>query len=1480
MPFNIFNSLGRQCFALNKNTGVRLTYSIGIGGSGGTGANNGSNGTATTVTISSGITGVTSDSFTSNGGSGGIFCGAGGAGGTANGGAVNVTGGSGTTVTAADIGGGGGGGVGASNAVKNASDIRFGDNGASAIDVDGVTIPLSSNGYGPSSGGAGSSQTTTNGPGGNGTGWGAGGGGGTWWGGNGGNGSVPGGGGGGAGGYGTNFTGGSGGNGMIVLKITKTNNTNIIVLLTTGNNYTVPSDYLVDLASIKIWAIGAGGGGAGATSTDTTAGGGGGAGGASVKTYFPYSNNNVNYIRNYNFATPPTPTNDYIYYFDRAPIVGWSFSSLGSYSIGNGDAGSFGYETCPYEQFLNCQCNTGSNSNFSTTASQSVKLLATTYTLSFWAAVRKNGSTYSTGNQFSIQIDGTTFYTSSFTAANTQWVKYTGNFISSSEGSHTISIVYVAPASVDSSIGITQILTNCSFVNYNFALPAQAVNTFAYYGTNTINSWNNTGVGGFAIANGSAFGAFGTCPYTQFLIQQGGDSSYSSISQSVYLSATTYTISFWAAIRSSGYYTPGHQFTVTVDSRINYTTSFTTSSTTWTQYTFDFTVLSTGYHTIAFNFNNTLSSNGVDSSIGITQILIYHNNQYTADSTGGYTTNELITHSNATISTVGQYTLYTFKSGTGSITFNSSTVASVLLVGGGGGGGSAYSAYGEGAGGGGAGAVGYGICTFDVGTYNITVGSGGNGGIYNGIQSTSGQNSSITGSSINETAYGGGFGGGSLAGQQGGVGGSGGGSYQNSTNGGYTGNPTSTVNTASTYSSPSANAASGVGSLTYLGNSGGYTRSIVPGPGGGGATSVGTSILYTDCAAGNGGNGFIWYINNTYYGGGGGGGGQNSGYTGGTTYAAGGAGGLGGGGTGGTTNAANTVATQATSGSANTGGGGGGACQLGNGGNGGSGIVIIAVFTILSNQLTNSTLSSMRCFYAFKRCISTYYGPVVNIRRASDNTSSDFYADIHGNLGQSINGTGTTLSSWLTSTTGYVTTWYDQSPQSNHMIQSTTAYQPQIILNDTGGICLYLNIGAPSNGQLTTNYNVFAFSKVVNGHICVYAKSLTLIQHHLFWMDVDSGTRWMAHLPWSEGTNFYDSMGNPVNTAGRVNSTANIVPVATKFSFSAYKQQAQVYNATITTGMGFNINENIYTGTTNVTQPASRAALNYAGTANHYTYSFSVFSKTLATSNDELVVRNYFKNKVNSITTTATVTTSGLYTLYTFTTAVSITFAYPTLINVLLVGGGGCSGNDGGGGGGGGGIIDTSFIIPAGTYTPTIGTGGAYVNGQSGGRGGNTVFYNFTAKGGGGGGSNHGATVTRPYVNLFDGGCGGGQGATDRSDPTGPGNGVQGYGGGLGSQFCGGGGGSRTARGGAASGTVAGIGANGYTWSINNITYGGGGGGGTWSGTFSAGGTGGGGGPNTAGSFYGGGGGGNNNVGYQGIAIVAVLTSSLLGSMN
>ena len=108
----------------------------------------------------------------------------------------------------------------------------------------------------------------------------------------------------------------------------------------------------------------------------------------------------------------------------------------------------------------------------------------------------------------------------------------------------------------------------------------------------------------------------------------------------------------------------------------------------------------------------------------------------------------------------------------------------------------------------------------------------------------------------------------------------------------------------------------------------------------------------------------------------------------------------------------------------------------------------------MSIQLPLDVVSNSSCYgaYALYRVSTSYTGPTVNIRRSSDNLTSDFYADPYGQLGTGLNGTGTTVEAWLNTTTltgyintssiGYITKWYDQSGKGNHATQTTNANQP------------------------------------------------------------------------------------------------------------------------------------------------------------------------------------------------------------------------------------------------------------------------------------------------------------------------------------------------------------------------------------------------------------------------------------------------------
>lgn len=291
--------------------------------------------------------------------------------------------------------------------------------------------------------------------------------------------------------------------------------------------------------------------------------------------------------------------------------------------------------------------------------------------------------------------------------------------------------------------------------------------------------------------------------------------------------------------------------------------------------------------------------------------------------------------------------------GSGTITYASSRTVPVLIVaGGGGGGGSARG--GEGGAGGGGGGVGVGSLSFNaIVTYNITVGNGGSAGLGGTsdaavVAALNGDNSSIIGGTINETAYGGGAGGSSSgivekgSGQNGGSGGG--------ADGGWT------------YATAIGNATRGSGSLTYNGSNGGQGYHGGGSGGGGGASAAGGNANVYN--GGLGGGGYTWSTTGNAYGGGGGGGSAGSGYGTGT----GGTGGTGGGGTGG-----GTSSPTAISGTANRGGGGGGAyggtaSVVRNGAAGGSGVVYIQIVGTVGSaptitRITTDNLSSISVFF-------------------------------------------------------------------------------------------------------------------------------------------------------------------------------------------------------------------------------------------------------------------------------------------------------------------------------------------------------------------------------------------------------------------------------------------------------------------------------------------------------------------------------------
>lgn len=95
----------------------------------------------------------------------------------------------------------------------------------------------------------------------------------------------------------------------------------------------------------------------------------------------------------------------------------------------------------------------------------------------------------------------------------------------------------------------------------------------------------------------------------------------------------------------------------------------------------------------------------------------------------------------------------------------------------------------------------------------------------------------------------------------------------------------------------------------------------------------------------------------------------------------------------------------------------------------------------LYEQLSTTAQGGILGLYSIRQANSNYTGPILRVRRNDDNSFADFYSDRNGNLKTSQ---GTKIRAWLGSARGFVTTWYDQSSNMRHAIQSVDANQPWV----------------------------------------------------------------------------------------------------------------------------------------------------------------------------------------------------------------------------------------------------------------------------------------------------------------------------------------------------------------------------------------------------------------------------------------------------
>ena len=172
--------------------------------------------------------------------------------------------------------------------------------------------------------------------------------------------------------------------------------------------------------------------------------------------------------------------------------------------------------------------------------------------------------------------------------------------------------------------------------------------------------------------------------------------------------------------------------------------------------------------------------------------------------------------------------------------------------------------------------------------------------------------------------------------------------------------------------------------------------------------------------------------------------------------------------------------------------------------------------------------------YSLRALSSAYVGPLVRVRRASDNAEQDIYANYDGTLNTS------SLESFCSGTDGFVETWYDQSGNGYDATQSTAADQPQIV---SSGSVLVDSQNKPQLAFTSRFLNVNNLLSFTQPFTPIVVAQASLIGNFEFIFDTDGGSR---------VTTFIFNDGKPAIFAGSTIIASNAQSIGQHLYFSIY----------------------------------------------------------------------------------------------------------------------------------------------------------------------------------------------------------------------------------------------------------------------------------------------------------------------------------------
>lgn len=186
--------------------------------------------------------------------------------------------------------------------------------------------------------------------------------------------------------------------------------------------------------------------------------------------------------------------------------------------------------------------------------------------------------------------------------------------------------------------------------------------------------------------------------------------------------------------------------------------------------------------------------------------------------------------------------------------------------------------------------------------------------------------------------------------------------------------------------------------------------------------------------------------------------------------------------------------------------------------------------TLKPSHILDENLTDISFALSMRVVVSDYEGPLVRLRRASDNAQQDFgwaendIVDV------------TAIDAWRSGSIVYMVTWYDQSGLGRNATQSTAANQPRFYpvaskpYFQGDGSNDHLTVNTPNGIQDVTNAGN-------QGSVLAVLNATTKSQYTF---GVLTGSdRWQTHTNWSDNNLYFDP-GICCNSPRAFNNNANV----------------------------------------------------------------------------------------------------------------------------------------------------------------------------------------------------------------------------------------------------------------------------------------------------------------------------------------------------